>query len=253
MSPAPGPSDARPLPLLTVLCGLSAVLLVSALVGIGVTGGGERYRTDPGGTTVPATVPSRPGDDPELGAAAIRDPFTAVRRGLAADPTLGGWTEVTGRWAQAAGTATVTAPGDFRSLAVLRPTRAPRIAQVTLTRAVDNAGLVVRYLDREHYALLVTVPSLRQVWLALVDGDPSHPDLLAVVPLPSRSAGVRLGVRITPTRLAVVVNGVLVQTVTEDRLANATGVGLLAPGATNAAGKQTPARARFDDLVVSLG
>ena len=261
----PDAAGVRPLSVATIASGLGAVLVVVGLFGAWISGGAGGVQVPVTRTTLaiagaagaptsgrgPASVPETPADDPQLGSRAHRVTFDGRSGGLAPAAGVGAWAEVSGRWAQADGSAHLVAPGAVRSLVVLHLRQAPTAVQVTLERVADNAGLVVRYQDPQHYVMLVAVPEQHALWLARVDGDPVHPQLLLAVgglPLADRT---RVGVRVATDRLTVVVNGGVAGSVVDDRFATSGGIGLVAPGSfVSTPGSRRPRSAAFGPLLI---
>ncbi len=246
MSDPPPPitatATAPPLPLTTVLSGLGGLILLLAIVGVLVTGGGMGYelgqaRGSNGPTVLAAPVPAT-GVEP-LGPDTPRAEFGPSGSELTPFAPFGPWTEVSGDWGQAEGEAVLLAPGGGRSLAVVVPARSPDAIEVRLATVAVNAGLVVRYRDPLHHVLLIAVAD-QGLWLVQVDGVPERPLLLTAVEGVDLTPGTSIGVRTVAGDLVVLVDGRAVARVPDPGVGP--GFGLAAGGTASAAS------ARFADL-----
>ena len=254
------PSPKPPVPLGSVVAGVAAVVMLVAAVGLAVSGrlerrtpvayGGTEAGASPATTRPPAdvSIPLTPAPDPERPPGAARISFDGpAALGLSPDPTLGPWYPLGGLWGRGNGTASVVKADGVRSLVVLAPAVAPTFVQVTLAKVDRNGGLVVRFQDATHYVVVVPLPRLKAVWVQQVDGDPRHPTVIAAVPHVTLRDGVVIAVRMTPTKLTLVINGVVARVVSVPAAPKALGLGITATG------RSTKPTAAFDDLYVATG
>jgi hypothetical protein len=196
-------------------------------------------------------TPRRDDTPPTLGANLLQETFarrdSASSLGTARPGVV--WHAVAGTWGTMDGSAYVSAPTSSNNIAIVSTRSSRDTIAVTLTRVVNDAGLVFWYRNQANYWMIVASPKF-SVW-ALRRVTDGKAERVADTGLAPTGDDTRVTVRVSPhqiefwTENARRISGVSApRTVVVSGPASASGTGLIAvdPGAE---------RARFTNFVVS--